>query len=236
MTTKRVALVTGGASYVGRSVCERLAVEGYAIAVLDSADGLARTRRTAAQIVARGGVASALEADVADELQMSAVFDRVGVEFGGLDIVVNAAGIMLLGPIIGFDLADLDLMQRINVRGSYVVSQLAATRVRRGGSIINVSTTVTKLQTANHSAWAASKMAVNAITLILAKELRSRDIAVNAVVPGHAPGNVARVVSLLAGSGSSVTGQILSDSSQSLAEPFDADNIGVLGSSHGLAS
>jgi 3-oxoacyl-[acyl-carrier protein] reductase len=104
--------------------------------------------------------------------------------FGGVDVVVNTAGIMLLSPIVQLDLADLDRMHRINIRGTFVVSQLAAKRLRPGGALINFSTSITRLQSPTYAAYAASKGAVEAMTLILARELRGRDITVNAVAPG----------------------------------------------------
>jgi 3-oxoacyl-[acyl-carrier protein] reductase len=105
-------------------------------------------------------------------------------EFGGTDVVVNCAGVMSLGPVAGFDLGALDRMHRTNIRGTFVVSQQAAKRVRNYGAIINLSTSVTKLALPCYAPYAASKAAVDAVSLILAKELRGRDITVNAVAPG----------------------------------------------------
>ena len=100
---------------------------------------------------------------------MSAAFDRVEEEYGGVDVVVHTAGIMLLSPLATLDLDDLDRMHRINIRGSFVVAQLAANRVRSGGAIINFSSSVTKLRFPTYSAYAASKAAVEALTAILAR-------------------------------------------------------------------
>jgi 3-oxoacyl-[acyl-carrier protein] reductase len=115
---------------------------------------------------------------------MAAAFDAVEAAFGGIDVVVNTAGIMLLSPIATLDLADLDRMHRTNIRGTFVVSQLAANRLRSGGAIINFSTSVTRTQLPAYGAYVASKAAVEGITLILARELRGRDITVNGVAPG----------------------------------------------------
>jgi 3-oxoacyl-[acyl-carrier protein] reductase len=101
-----------------------------------------------------------------------------------VDVVVNTAGIMLLSPIATLNLDDLDRMHRTNIRGTFVVSQQAARRVRRGGAIINFSTSVTRLQFPTYGAYAASKSAVEGMTLVLARELRGKDITVNAVAPG----------------------------------------------------
>ncbi len=159
------------------------------------------------------------------------------LEFGGVDVVVNTAGILLLAPIATLDLDDLDRMHRTNVRGAFVVSQQAARRVRRGGAIINFSTSVTRLQFPAYGAYAASKGAVEAMTLVLARELRGKDITVNAVAPGPtatplflegkdqptidnlssaaplerlgAPEDIAETVAFLAGPARWINGQIL---------------------------
>ena len=104
--------------------------------------------------------------------------------FGGVDVVVNTAGIMPLGPIAELSLDTFDQIQRVNVRGTFIVSQLAARRLRAGAALVNFSTSITRLQTPGYGAYAASKGAVEAMTLILARELRGRDITVNAVAPG----------------------------------------------------
>jgi 3-oxoacyl-[acyl-carrier protein] reductase len=101
-----------------------------------------------------------------------------------VDVVVNTAGIMLLAPVAELDLADLDRMHRTNIRGTFVVSQLAARRLRAGGALVNFSTSVTRLQSPGYAAYAASKGAVEAMTLVLARELHGRDITVNTVAPG----------------------------------------------------
>ncbi len=123
-------------------------------------------------------------ADVSDEGAVTAMFDRVQETFGGIDVVVNTAGIMLLAPLAELDLDDFDRMHRTNVRGTFTVSQQAARRVRPGGAIINFSSTVVKLTLPTYAAYAATKGAVDAMTMILAKEMRGRDVTVNAIAPG----------------------------------------------------
>ncbi|MBU4335717.1 MAG: SDR family oxidoreductase, partial [Actinobacteria bacterium] len=103
---------------------------------------------------------------------------------GGIDVVVNTAGVMLLSPIATLNLDDLDRMHRTNIRGTFVVAQQAARRVRAGGAIITFSTSVTRTQFPAYGAYVASKAAVEAITLTLARELRGKDVTVNAVAPG----------------------------------------------------
>jgi 3-oxoacyl-[acyl-carrier protein] reductase len=182
-TPGRVALITGGSGGIGSAVVRRLAADGVAVAV-HYASGAASAEELAAQIRAEGGRAIAVGGDVADEVAMAEVFDRVEAEFGGLDVVVNTAGIMRLSPIATLDLDDLDLMHRTNIRGTFVVSQLAANRLRPGGALVNLSTTVTRTGFPTYGAYAASKAAVESLTLVLARELRGKDITVNAVAPG----------------------------------------------------
>ncbi|TFC20432.1 SDR family oxidoreductase [Cryobacterium glucosi] len=179
----RVALVTGGSGGIGRAVVERLADDGFALGV-HYAGNQAKADETVAAVKAAGGRAIAIGGDVADEGAMSAAFDAVEAEFGGIDVVVNTAGIMLLSPIATLDLADLDRIYRTNIRGTVVISQQAARRVRPGGAIINFSTSVTRTQFPGYGAYVASKAAVESITLILARELRGKDVTVNAVAPG----------------------------------------------------
>jgi 3-oxoacyl-[acyl-carrier protein] reductase len=181
--TNRVAIVTGASGGIGRAVAVRLAEEGMAVAVHYSSNR-ERAQETADQVAAAGGRALVVGADVADEDAIAALFDQVEAEFGGVDVVVNTAGIMLLSPLAEFKLDDFDRMHRTNVRGTFVVSQQAARRVRSGGAIINFSTSIVKIALPNYSAYAATKGAVDAMTLILAKEMRGRDVTVNAVAPG----------------------------------------------------
>ena len=182
-STTRVALVTGGSGGIGSAVVRRLTDDGFAVAVHYS--GNATRAEQLVESVRQGGAqAITVGGDVADEVAMAAAFDKVEQKLGGIDVVVNTAGIMILSPIATFDLADLDRMHRTNIRGTFVVSQLAAPRLRAGGALINFSTTVTRAQFPTYGAYVASKAAVEGMTLILARELRGKDITVNAVAPG----------------------------------------------------
>ena len=235
-TTARVALVTGGSGGIGRVTAERLAQDGMAVAV-HYAGNQAKADEVVQKITATGGQAVAVGGDIADEQAMAAAFDTTEQSFGGIDVVVHTAGQMILAPLADFDLADLDRMHRTNIRGTFVINQLAAKRVREGGAIINFSTSVIKLALPTYAAYSASKGAVEAITLVLAKELRGRDITVNTVAPGPTatplfldgkdqetvdkmanmnpmgrlgtPEDIAEVVAFLAGPGRWVNGQTL---------------------------
>ncbi|WP_328692484.1 SDR family oxidoreductase [Streptomyces phaeochromogenes] len=236
-TPTRVAIVTGGSRGIGRETAERLAGDGFAV-VVNFAGNQAEADKTVAAITEAGGQALAFRADVADETEVAALFDAAESTYGGIDVVVHAAGVMTLAPLADFDLDALDRMHRTNIRGTFVVDQQAVRRLREGGAVINFSSSVLALAIPGYSAYAASKGAVEAMTLILAREVRGRDITVNAVAPGPTatalfldgkdeetiarmaaqpplerlgtPDDIAGVVSFLAGpSGRWVNGQVL---------------------------
>ncbi|MDQ0799007.1 SDR family oxidoreductase [Arthrobacter sp. SLBN-112] len=181
--TDRVALVLGGSGGIGRSVVERLIEDGFSV-VIHYAGNKEAAEHLVDSIAAGGGSAIKVSGDVADMDAMSDAFQLAEDTFGGIDVVVNTAGIMILGTIADLDLDELDRMHRTNIRGTFVVSQQAARRVRAGGAIINFSTTVTRAQFPGYGAYVASKAAVEGITLTLARELRGRDITVNTLAPG----------------------------------------------------
>ncbi|WP_329042390.1 SDR family oxidoreductase [Streptomyces sp. NBC_00178] len=233
---RRVAVVTGGSRGIGRESAERLAADGLAV-VVGYAGHEAEAQAAVEAVVASGGRAIAHRADVADEVAVAALFDAAEETFGGVDVVVHAAGVMSLAPLADFDLDVLDQMHRTNIRGTFVVGQQAARRLREGGALINFSSSVLALALPGYSGYAASKGAVEAITLILARELRGRDVTVNAVAPGPTatalfldgkgdeaiarmaaqpplerlgvPEDIAEVVSFLAGPARWINGQVL---------------------------
>jgi 3-oxoacyl-[acyl-carrier protein] reductase len=179
----RVAVVTGGSRGIGRSVVEQLAGDGLNVVVV-YATNKSEAQAAVAAVESRGAAAIALGADVADEQAVSELFDEAERTFGGIDVVVNAAGKMALAALVEFDLAVLDQMHRTNIRGTFVVDQQAARRVRKGGAIINFSSSVIGRIVPTYTGYAASRAAVEAMTFILAHELRGRDVTVNAVAPG----------------------------------------------------
>ncbi|AEV83664.1 3-ketoacyl-ACP reductase [Actinoplanes sp. SE50] len=183
MSQQRVAIVTGASRGIGRAVAQRLAADGAAVVVGYSGNAAAAAA-VADEITAAGGRAIAAGADVADETAVAAMFDLAEQAFGGIDVVVNSAGIMHLSPIAELDLDDLDRMHRTNIRGAFVIARESARRLRAGGALVMISTSVLGLQFPTYGGYAASKGAVEAMTMILARELRGRDITVNAVAPG----------------------------------------------------
>ncbi|GAA5056585.1 3-oxoacyl-[acyl-carrier protein] reductase [Thermocatellispora tengchongensis] len=179
----RVALVTGGSRGIGRAVATRLASDGFSV-VVGYAGNADKAASVVAEISSAGRNAIAARADVADETAVTAMFDLAEQTYGGLDVVVHAAGIVGLAPLADMDLAVLDRVVRTNLRGTFVVDQQAVRRVRRGGAIINLSSSIVGLAFPAYGAYAATKGGVEALTLILARELRGRDVTVNAVAPG----------------------------------------------------
>jgi 3-oxoacyl-[acyl-carrier protein] reductase len=179
----RTAIVTGGSRGIGRQCAERLAADGLSV-IVNYAGNEAEANAAVAAAEAAGAKAVAVKGDVADEIAMAAMFDQAEDAFGGIDVVVNAAGRMILGPLVDYDLTVLDSLHRTNIRGTFVIDQLAARRLRPGGSIVNFSTSVVGTSFPTYAAYATSKAAVEALSLILARELRGRDITVNAVAPG----------------------------------------------------
>jgi 3-oxoacyl-[acyl-carrier protein] reductase len=179
----RVAIVTGGSRGIGRATVLRLAKAGYDL-VVNFSGNAAEADAAVAEATAVGARAIAIQGDVADEIAVEHIFDEAAREFGGVDVVVHAAGRMLLAPMEALELAVLDSLFRTNVRGTFVVNQQAARRVRRGGAVVNFSTSVVGLYFPTYSAYASGKAAIETATRILARELRGRDITVNAVAPG----------------------------------------------------
>ena len=235
-TQDRVAIVTGGSGGIGRVSAARLATDGLAIMV-GYAGNPAPAEETVKEITGNGGAAVAVQADVADESAVADLFEQTESTYGGVDVVVHTAGIMPLDSLAELDLAVFDQVIRTNLRGTFVVNQQAVRRVRSGGAIINFSSSVLALAFPTYSAYAASKGGVEAITMILARELRGRDVTVNAVAPGPTatplflngkdqhtierlaaqpplerlgqPSDIAEVVAFLAGPGHWVNGQVL---------------------------
>lgn len=180
---RRVAIVTGSSRGLGRAAAERLAKDGLAV-IINYAGNEAAAKQTVDAITAAGGQARPFKADVADEAQVEALFDFTAQEFGGVDVTVNCAGIMTTKPVIDFTVEEFDRMHAINVRGTFLVSREAARRMRAGGAIINISTAAERQALPAYGPYAMSKGAVEGLSLILARELKGRDITVNAVGPG----------------------------------------------------
>ena len=181
--TRKVAIVTGAAGGIGAAVSRRLAQDGFAV-IVNYAGNAAPAEALVRSIEAEGGHAIGAQADIADAGAVARLFDAAEAAYGGVDVLVNNAGIMTLAPIAESDDALFDRQVAINLKGTFNTLREAARRLRQGGRIVNVSSSVTTLLQPGYGVYAATKAAVEAMTSILTKELRGRAITVNAVAPG----------------------------------------------------
>ncbi len=179
----RVAIVTGASGGIGREVALRLARDGFAV-VLNYAGHAAQAESAVAEIKAAGGHAFAVQADVADAPAVARLFQETLGAFGWIDVVVNCAGIMPLGPIAESSVDAFDRIIATNLRGAFLVLGQAATHVAAGGCIIAFSSSVIARSLPGYGPYIASKAGVEGLVRVLANELRGRQITVNAVAPG----------------------------------------------------
>ncbi|HDL7644602.1 TPA: SDR family oxidoreductase [Yersinia enterocolitica] len=182
-TIQQVAIVTGASRGIGAAIAERLAQEGYTVLINysradDEAEALVR------KIQQAGGNALSAKGDISDPAAVAQLFTKAETAFGGVDVLVNNAGIMSLSTVADSDDEHFDRQIAINLKGSFNGMREAAKRLRNGGRIVNFSTSVVGLKLEKYAVYAATKAAVETMTAILAKELRGRDITVNAVAPG----------------------------------------------------
>jgi 3-oxoacyl-[acyl-carrier protein] reductase len=181
--TNRVAIVTGASRGIGAAVAERLAADGFTVVInysgdTKSAEALAR------KIEGKGGRALTARADVSDPGAVRGMFDAAEAAFGGVDVLVNNAGIMKLAKIADSDDALFDQQVAVNLKGSFNAMREAAKRLRDGGRIVNFSTSVVGIKLETYGVYAATKAAIETMTAILSKEMRGRKVTVNAVAPG----------------------------------------------------
>lgn len=181
--TSRVAIVTGASRGIGAAVAERLAADGLTVVINYSAN--AKPAETLARkIEGKGGRALAIKADVADPGAVRGMFDAAAAAFGGVDVLVNNAGIMKLAKIADSDDALFDQQVAVNLKGSFNAMREAGRRLRDGGRIVNFSTSVVGTRLETYGVYAATKSAIETMTAILSKEMRGRNITVNALAPG----------------------------------------------------
>ena len=235
--THRIAIVTGASKGIGAAIAKRLAEDGAAV-VVNYASNEAAASAVVDDIERAGGQAIAVKADIADPAAPGMLFDAAIAAFGGVDVLVNNAGIMELSPIADASDALFERHIMTNLGGMFRGMREAARRLRNGGRIISFSSSVVGLYQPAYGVYAATKAAVEALTHILAKELGPRGITVNAVAPGPVatdlfltgksdevvsaiermnpfgrlgtPEDIARVVAFLAGpDGGWVNGQVI---------------------------
>ncbi len=183
MTGAKVAIVTGGSRGIGRAVAERLASDGNAVAVTYVSSAQA-AQELVGTVQDGGGRAVAIRADVSDAAQVQALFEQTESKFGGVDIVVAAAGIMRPALLAQATDADFTAQVEVNIRGTFHVLREAARRVRDDGRIITFSSTTLALNAPGYGIYNATKGAVEGFTRVLAKEVGPRGITVNAIAPG----------------------------------------------------
>ena len=181
----KVAIVTGSSRGIGAAVAKRLALDGFSV-VVNYAGRAADAEKVVQEILSASGQAIAVKADVSVPTEVASLFDKAEEAFGGVDVIVNNAGIIQPGlvPLADTDDALFDRLFAINVKGTFNALRLAARRLRTGGRIVNFSTSVVGLALPGYAAYAATKSAVETLTNIFAKELRGREISVNAIAPG----------------------------------------------------
>jgi 3-oxoacyl-[acyl-carrier protein] reductase len=212
--TDLVAIITDGSRGAGREVARELAHRGFAIVVGYITNQVAADAAVE-EVLAAGGAALTLRADVGDELDVERLFTEATEAFTGVDVVVvNATGEHVSDASGDRDLDRFDAMQRAVVRGTFLVNRQAARHVRKGGTIVNLLSAALDPAVATDADAATSQAAVAALTRVHARELRGHHITVNSVAarPGN-PGDLADIAVVVAflvdGDGRSLNGQII---------------------------
>jgi 3-oxoacyl-[acyl-carrier protein] reductase len=184
-TTQQVAIVTGASRGIGAEIAKQLGSEGYAV-VVNYAGNAAEAHNVVDAIVAAKGKAIAVQADVAEPKAVNALFEQTIAAFGRVDVLINNAGIMPpnLPMLADTDDATFDRLIAVNLKGSFNTMRAAAAHLQQGGRIVNFSTSVIGLALPGYAVYAATKGAIEVMTNIFAKELRGKQITVNAVAPG----------------------------------------------------
>lgn len=179
----RIALVTGASRGIGAAVARRLARDGATV-IVNYAGKAEEAEAVVRAIEAEGGRAVTAQADVSDAAAVARMWGSAEAGFGGVDILVNNAGIMKLAPVASSDDALFDSQIAVNLKGSFNTMREAARRLRNGGRIINFSTSVIGLRLETYGVYIATKAAIEGLTAVLSKEMRGRNITVNAIAPG----------------------------------------------------
>ena len=180
---ERVAIVTGASRGIGAAIAERLAKDGFTV-IVNYAGNAVEAEALVSKIEQAGGKALSAQADVSDAKAVARLWDAAEAAFGGVDVLVNNAGIMKLAVLAEGDDSLVDSQIAINLKGPINTMRLAARRLRDGGRIINLSSSVVGLYQPSYGVYAATKAGIEALTHVLSKELRGRSITVNAVAPG----------------------------------------------------
>ncbi|MCZ7890063.1 3-oxoacyl-ACP reductase FabG [Agrobacterium salinitolerans] len=182
--TGQTALVTGGSRSIGAAIAKRLAADGAAVAITYSASP-DKAAAVVAEIEAAGGRAIAIQADAGDPAAVRAAVAKTEETFGSLDILVNNAGIALGGPIDEIKFEDYERMIAVNVTGVFVATQEAARRMKPGGRIVHIGSSMTRYAAfPTASLYTLTKGAVAGFNRSLVRDLGPKGITVNTVHPG----------------------------------------------------
>jgi len=188
----KVALVTGAGRGIGKQIALRLAAAGASIVVHFSGSE-AGAAATVDEIVEAGGKAIRVRADISKRSEVEQLFGAIDQHFDRLDIVVNSAGVSGGGSLADLDEEQLEWMLGVNLRGPLYIAAEAASRLRDGGRIINLSSSLGEFPMAGAGIYSATKVAIKSFTESWAKELGRRGVTVNTVIPGAtAPGMMDR--------------------------------------------
>lgn len=184
-STPKVAIVTGGSRGIGAAISEALSAAGHSV-VVNYASRTAEAEALVLKIAKAGGRAIAVQADISDPAAARSLFDKAQEAFGGVDILVANAGILdpALPKIADTTDENFDRMVTVNLKGVFNLLREAATRLRDGGRIVTLSSSVIGLNLPGYAAYAATKAAVETLSRFLAQELRGRHVTVNSVAPG----------------------------------------------------
>ena len=184
-TDMKVALVTGASRGIGKACAIRLAKDGYAV-VINYSHSEEQAQKVLDEIVAAGGTAITYKADVSDLNQVKQMVKDVSKELGGIDVLVNNAGIVRDEYLLMLNKDTLDTCMDLNVKGYFYCAQQAVLKMfrKKSGVIINMSSVSSKFALPGQSVYSATKGAVNSMTQTMAKELARKKIRVNAVCPG----------------------------------------------------
>lgn len=180
---KKVILITGASRGIGAFTASLLAQQGHSI-IINYANNDQEANAVVQKIQANGGTATAFKANISHSDEVTQLFDYAIQTYGRLDVLMNNAGIMRLNKIEDVDDETIDQLLAINLKGPLYTMREAAKRLAHGGKIINLSSSVVGMKLETYGVYTASKAAIESLTAILAKELRGKNITVNAIAPG----------------------------------------------------
>ena len=186
MSEKRTVFVTGGSQGIGAAIAVGLARRGYDVALNGLADKADNLNKVAAEITGLGQRAEVFPADVSDKAAVDAMAGDVLAVFGGIDAIVNNAGILIAGAVDGLPETTWDAVMDVNAKGSFMVIQafLPAMKARGYGRIVNIASIGGKHGAPEQAHYSASKAAVMGFSRVLAQEVGPLGITVNCVCPG----------------------------------------------------